>query len=109
MDKVIAVEVEFYDYFGGQKRDVKKFNNLLEAWEYYKKSSGLDFNYGDTYQSTREPLIYWTSEVKKTNKHQWKPKTIKIQTNICLDECLPFESDFFVIPSFEFDDEDIII
>lgn len=109
MDKVIAVRVDRYDYFGGQKDYTKQFNNLLDAWNYYKQSKSNDFNYGDAFQSTRDPYIYWLNEVKKTGKHQWKPKTIKIQKNICLDECLPFESDFFVIPSFEFYDEDIII
>lgn len=46
---------ETYDWFTGNRREVKGFTTLVEAWSFYKSNSKFDFDYGDHYQNTKKP------------------------------------------------------
>ena len=46
---------ETYDWFTGNRSEVKWFVTLAEAWSFYKSNSKFDFDYGDHYQITKKP------------------------------------------------------
>lgn len=46
---------ETYDWFTGNRSEVKGFTTLVEAWSFYKINSKFDFDYGDHYQITKKP------------------------------------------------------
>lgn len=49
---MLVVKRDYYNYFGGQKIEYKKYENLLEGWIAYKKEKASDFNYGDAFKNT---------------------------------------------------------
>lgn len=48
----LVVCVRHYDYFGGEKREMQVYENLLEGWSAYKKGISIDFDYGDAFRET---------------------------------------------------------
>ena len=49
------IVTETYDWFTGNRSEVKGFTTLVEAWSFYKINSKFDFDYGDHYQITKKP------------------------------------------------------
>lgn len=52
---IYFVAIESYDYFTGNRREIKGFKTLVEAWSFYKSNSKFDFDYIDHYQITKKP------------------------------------------------------
>ena len=71
MKKIYYVQVDSYNYFAGRSRtETKKFDRIIDAFAFQKKSASHDFDYDDAYQSTGKLKFYWDTTVAKTNKHR---------------------------------------
>lgn len=83
LTKKYAVRVKFYSGFKPSEDRVEKFDNILDAWKFYKDSKSKDFDYGDAFQDTQEIYAYWLNITEKTHfiGHDLvkrKPRTFKL-------------------------------
>ena len=73
MNKVYCVLEESYDYFDYNNRShgnkSKQFDNLADAWEYYKSRKSSDYNYGDSFHTTHTPIAIWCAEKHVHKEH----------------------------------------
>jgi hypothetical protein len=102
-----TVEHHYYSYFGGAKHEYKHFNNLPEAWEFYKNTRANDFDYGDALQFTRFRAYRDDSVVIKPQRpharsyEEWLKVKDTINIGVIpegvteVDVFLPWEEDLF--------------
>ena len=116
--KQYAVTTRHYDYFGGDKRTTKTFDTLAEAFTEYRKQRKYTFSYddGSVYEvyPVRSYFKYVPDPVARyhaRSKYEWQR-----ELNRRYDEShFGFHEDeveyliSLVTPSFDIDDEDIII
>lgn len=51
--EIYVVEIQSYDYFGGNKCVQKSFEDFNEAIYFYDSRKKYDYDYGDAYSKTR--------------------------------------------------------
>ena len=75
LNKIYYILVERYDYFGGHKHDLKKFDNLLDAWNEYKRLKKFDYSYDDgSFSSTKLPYNRFVYEREYNNRFHARSK-----------------------------------
>ena len=93
------VTIESYDYFGGYKFEYKKFDTLIEAWNFFKFNLKHVYHYDDgSFYNIYKPVIAWKWEKSKHIYHniKWMNKI----TNPVIEN---------IFDVFDMDDEPIII
>ena len=68
LKKLYIVHTQFYSGFKASEDRYNKFERIIDAWNFYKKSSSHNFIYDDAYQHTDKIFSYFLHVVDKTDK-----------------------------------------
>lgn len=67
---MLVIVIDYYNYFGGHKPEVKNFSNLVEGFKEYKRIKSNDFDYDDAFHHTKCYIRNdFTKEIPKQRPH----------------------------------------